>query len=312
MWVDGSDPEIIKKRNYWKEKYGKEINTQALDPCRFIDNNELKYSLRSLEKYAPWINNIFIVTDNQIPKWLNTNHEKIHIVDHTEIMPEDALPTFNASAIETCIHKIPNLSEYFLFANDDMFFTKLTQPDFFYKNNKPIFRARHKLKLPSEHLYTNMLVNAYTLIEKQFKQKFYYDPHHSIDAYLKSDIIKCNELFKEELLKTTYSKFRESDNISRVIYSAYSCCIGHGELKLIRKIDDKLPIIKKLLKILKQDYHKDSIYFHTCNHNYKEKIIKYKPELICINDNEDTTDDDRIRMQKFLDEYFPEKSSYEI
>lgn len=313
LWVDGNDPEIIKKRNYWKEKYGKQINTQAIDPCRFVDNNELKYSLRSLEKYAPWINNIFIVTDRQIPKWLNTNHEKIHIIDHSEIMPKDALPTFNSCAIETCICNIKGLSEYFLYANDDTFFTNKVSPDFFYtKNNYPIFRVRHKLKTPSDYPHVKTLVKAYTLIEKQFKQKFYYDPHHSIDAYLKSDIIKCNELFKKELLSTTYSKFRESDNISRVIYSAYSCSIGHGELKLIKKIDDKLPIIKKISKILTRDYHKDSIYFHTCNHNYKEKILKYKPELICINDNEDTTNEDRIRMQIFLDEYFPEKSSYEL
>lgn len=113
LWVDGDDEQIKKKREYWHKKYEQKIEPQSINKSRFIDNQELKYSLRSVEKYAPWINNIFIITDNQKPEWLDTSHEKIHIIDHSEIMPAGALPTFNSSAIETCIHNIKNLSEYF-------------------------------------------------------------------------------------------------------------------------------------------------------------------------------------------------------
>lgn len=81
--------------------------------------------------YAPWINKIFIVTDNQIPDWLDTNHPKIRIIDHKEIMPEECLPCFNSNAIETCIDNITELSEYFLYANDDMFFSSPVKPDDF-------------------------------------------------------------------------------------------------------------------------------------------------------------------------------------
>ena len=314
LWVDGNDPELKQKRLYWQNQYGAKINPQATDKCRFIDNQELKYSLRSVEKYAPWVNNIYIVTDNQIPKWLNTNNEKIHIIDHKDIMPPEALPTFNSVAIETCICNIKNLSEYFLYANDDMFFTNYTSQDFFFtKTGYPIFRVRHRLrKKDYSHQYVKMLVNAYKLIEKKFGKKYYFDPHHSIDAYKKSDIIECNELFSEELYKTTLSKFRNEENISRVIYQAYACATGKGKLKLIKKIDDELTLYEKIIKTIRHDFHKDSIYFHTCNTNYQEKIAEYKPELICINDNEDTTDDDRVRMKNFLENYFPEKSPFEI
>jgi UDP-N-acetylglucosamine-lysosomal-enzyme len=37
---------------------------------RFRDSNELRFSLRSLERFAPWVRRVFLVTDNQIPKWL--------------------------------------------------------------------------------------------------------------------------------------------------------------------------------------------------------------------------------------------------
>ena len=99
LWCDSSDDVWRTKKNDELRKLGKTTDNDSTGDCRFIDNDELKYSLRSLEKYAPWINNIFIVTDSQVPKWLDTTNPKIKIIDHKEILPEDVLPTFNASAI---------------------------------------------------------------------------------------------------------------------------------------------------------------------------------------------------------------------
>ena len=96
-WVDGNDKEWQKEKSFWQQKLG--IEGDNANDCRFIDNQELKYSLRSVAKYAPWINHIFIITNGQIPTWLDTNHPKITIVNHKEIMPKEALPTFNSEAI---------------------------------------------------------------------------------------------------------------------------------------------------------------------------------------------------------------------
>ena len=89
-WVDGND------ENWLKKKANFEISN-GLEPDKLINryrcNDELKYSLRSVEKYAPWANHIYIITDNQIPDWLNADNSKITIVDHTEIMPKGCLPT---------------------------------------------------------------------------------------------------------------------------------------------------------------------------------------------------------------------------
>lgn len=316
LWVDGNDPEIIKKRNYWKEKYGKQINTQAIDPCRFVDNNELKYSLRSLEKYAPWINNIFIVTDNQIPKWLNTNHEKINIIDHSEIMPKDALPTFNSCAIETCICNIKGLSEYFLYANDDTFFYKYTSPTFFFTNQGfPIFRVRQKIskKHLQECIYFRSLKYSYKLIESHFNYKLYFEPHHNIDPYRKSDFFACNDIFKTEINKTIQNKFRTETDVQRVIYLSYACAIGEGKLKLVSKIDNDLPLYKKIVNLLTFKFRKDSIYFGVGDKRIDKKLEKYKPNLICINDQDSIINpESRIHLKATLEKYFPEKSSYEL
>ncbi|KAF7491895.1 N-acetylglucosamine-1-phosphotransferase subunits alpha/beta [Sarcoptes scabiei] len=99
---------------------------------RFFDNNELKYSLRSLYRYASWVRRIYIVTNGQIPNWLNLDHSQIRIVTHKEIFPNQThLPTFSSSAIECHIHRIPSLSKQFLYFNDDIILGKSIYPDDF-------------------------------------------------------------------------------------------------------------------------------------------------------------------------------------
>lgn len=97
LWVNGNDPKWQAKRDAC---IGRPSGGQAHCKGRYADSGELKYSLRSAEKYAPWIHRIFIVTDNQIPEWLNTDNPKVQIVDHTEIMPAECLPCFNSAVIE--------------------------------------------------------------------------------------------------------------------------------------------------------------------------------------------------------------------
>lgn len=314
LWVDGDDPKIKEKRLYWQKKYGKTVNEQAVAECRFINNDELKYSLRSVEKYAGWINKIYIVTDNQIPEWLDITNPKIKIINHTEIMPNDALPTFNPMALETMLHKIPELSEYFIYANDDMFFAGPAEPSFFFtKKMHPIFRVKHKLKPErvKNDVYFRALSNSYKLIEKQFGLKINQEPHHSIDSYRKSDFIKVNEIFKNEIPHTTSSKFREFDNISRVIYSAYACACNEGVIKNVSKIDRTLPFYRQVYLYLIKQFKKESACFGTKNKNIAAEIEKYKPIVICINDDEGSTAESRQNMKLFLNKHFPEKSSFE-
>ena len=90
LWVDGNDENWLKEKNKWAKKLNIKNNPHQNNPCRFIDNEELKYSLRSLEMYAPWINKIFIITNGQIPSWLDTSHPKIKIIRHDEIIPKEA------------------------------------------------------------------------------------------------------------------------------------------------------------------------------------------------------------------------------
>lgn len=105
LWVDGNDPIWRAKRDAFIGKTSEDSSRNC--EGRYADNDELKYSLRSIEKYAPWIRNIYIVTDNQQPSWLDISCPKVKIIDLTEIMPREVLPCFNSSLIEKFLHNNP-------------------------------------------------------------------------------------------------------------------------------------------------------------------------------------------------------------
>ena len=98
LWVDGNDPKWQAKRNAFLER--KVENSLSSFNGRYVNNDELKYSLRSVERYAPWIRKIFIVTDDQSPEWLDIENPKIKIIDHKEILPAESLPCFNSNVLE--------------------------------------------------------------------------------------------------------------------------------------------------------------------------------------------------------------------
>ena len=125
LWVDGNDPAWRAKRHLAARQLG------ALDPGamalygnvegRFRDNDELRYSLRALERYFPDHGHVFVVTDGQIPAWLRPS-SRLTLVDHRELIPASRLPTFDSAHIESYVHRIPGLSERFFYFNDDVFF----------------------------------------------------------------------------------------------------------------------------------------------------------------------------------------------
>ncbi|RWS31254.1 N-acetylglucosamine-1-phosphotransferase subunits alpha/beta-like isoform X1 [Leptotrombidium deliense] len=106
---------------------------EAVSAKRFADNEELRFSLRSLEKFAPWIRNVFIVTNGQIPHWLNLRNPKVKVITHQQIFANKRhLPTFNSAAIELNLHRIPGLSQKFIYFNDDIFLAKPIFPEDFF------------------------------------------------------------------------------------------------------------------------------------------------------------------------------------
>ena len=136
-WVNGSDSHFQDTMAQFRVRQdisgNKMQGSVKNESNRFRDNDELRYSLRSLIRYAPWVRRVYIVTNGQVPQWLDTEHPRLQIVTHQEIFLNEAhLPTFSSPAIEAHLHRIKGLSEHFLYFNDDVFLGKQISPDDFF------------------------------------------------------------------------------------------------------------------------------------------------------------------------------------
>jgi len=304
LWVDGSDPEWQAKRNAFIGNEGE--NTSVNCEGRYANNDELKYSLRSVEKHAPWIRKIFIVTDNQTPDWLDTENPKINIIDHKDIMPQESLPCFNSTLIEKFLHKIPQLSEHFLFANDDMFINKEVSPDtFFAADGFPFIRLtrkpfrkirwfwREQIRKKPLHNYSRKVANASELVEKKYGTYYTGLLHHNIDSYLKSDCQRVVEqIFDDEFKAAQSHRIRNSSDIHRSVYSYVALAEKRGHLRYSSKRDSLHVLI-----------HKESHY---------KNLKKYNPTFFCMNDSQYAQDSDRMKAKEFLSELFSEKSQFKL
>lgn len=301
LWVNGNDPKWIAKR---KACMGELSTDEENCKGRYADNDELRYSLRSVEKYAPWIRKIFIVTDNQIPDWLDTSHPKIRIVDHTEILPTECLPCFNSVVIEHHLHRIPGLSEHFLYANDDMYINQPVTPDTFYAkdllpkirlNRRPLrkWTLLFKTRVLGKPLrnYIRTIQNAALLVEQKYGIYYNGKTHHNIDAYLKSSYRHTRQIFDKEISATLSNHVRSSNDIQRNIYSYVALAEKRGHLCYVTQ--------------------RTSFRFHIDNRKLYKKFERYKPMLFCMNDSQFANDDDRKCAIAFLCKLFPDKSLFE-
>ncbi|MER7332254.1 MULTISPECIES: stealth family protein [unclassified Micromonospora] len=136
-WVDGDDTDWQARKNGALRAHGQaEINIVGAHASRYASRDELRYSLRSVVSFAPWVRQIYLVTDDQVPPWLDVEHPMVRVVRHREIFGDTGrLPTFNSHAIESRLHLIPGLSEHFIYVNDDMFFGRPLLPTTFFHAN---------------------------------------------------------------------------------------------------------------------------------------------------------------------------------
>ena len=136
-WVDGSEP------NY-KLKLEENLKNKKIINRQYLQANEIHFCVASIIKFAPFIRKIFIVTDNQKPNLNEVGHfvslNKVEIIDHKEIFRDnmDSLPTYNIRSIDALLFKIKNLSNKFIYFNDDMFLIKETSKEEWFKDNKAV------------------------------------------------------------------------------------------------------------------------------------------------------------------------------
>jgi hypothetical protein len=109
-----------------------------------IDNEELRYSIRSILKNIPWVRKIFILMPNDKVRYFkeyNLIKEKIVYVKDIEFLGYDS-SNINAFLFRYWKLKKFGISDNFIVMDDDCFFgNTLEKNDFFYVNNNKVVPA---------------------------------------------------------------------------------------------------------------------------------------------------------------------------
>ena len=319
LWVDGSDPNFIKeKQRVTSQK--ESLNVDADGEQRYREYGIFQYWFRMIERHAPWVNNIYLITNGQKPSWLNLSHPKLRFISHKEFIPSSYLPTFNSAAIELNLHRIEGLSENFIYFNDDMYLIKDVKPSDFFKNNQPKLLAVYDALVPWSS-YTNTYHNNVELIYRHFPKKqalksspwkfFNYrygtlimknilllpwGPTGYVNQHLpvpmkKSTLAHLWEIEEEVLDRTSRNQFRNYG----VDVNQYIC--QHWQIES----NEFYPISKNM---------GESIELNQID-KLKKIFGNKKRKLLCVNDNINIDERSIILFKKLLEERYPEKSSFE-
>jgi hypothetical protein len=196
-----------------------------LDPSRTRDNLELlRFSFRSLERFAPWVRKIYLLTCRpQVPGWLNPNHPQIRIVHHDEIIPGSILPTFNSLAIVSYLHLIPGLSDNFVYLEDDMLLRAPLHPESLCTGDGKLKVFRWHLRAPrwqdiaspdTERPWNLALAESNRLLDSQFGESLRRQLCHMPRLINKRQWERMMEMFDEAIAATRKSRFRQSGNVA--------------------------------------------------------------------------------------------------
>ncbi|WP_445155395.1 stealth family protein [Arthrobacter sp. Hor0625] len=301
-WVDGSSPEYVAARR--AQMAGVVVGEGDDHEARFRQINELKYALRSVYMFAPWIRRIFIATDSPAPEWL-ADHPGVTIVRSEEFFADPSvLPTHNSQAVECQLHHIEGLSEHFLYSNDDMFFGRTVRPDMFFTPGgiTKFIEAETRIGLGENDAERSGFENAARVNRKLLWDRFgritTRHLEHTAAPLRRSLVAQMEEEFPAEFAKTAASRFRAADNISvtNSFYHYYALLTGRAVTQTAAKVRYVDTTARAGLSYL------------------PKLLAKRNMDFFCLNDGSfpEVPADERAEVvTDFLEKYFPIKAPWE-
>lgn len=322
-WLDGDDAAWRREMSGYLTGNKAEANEQ-----RFRNWGNLKYWFRGVEKYAPWVGRIHFVTCGHLPKWLNTSHPKLHIVRHEDYIPKEYLPTFNPCTIEWNMHRIPGLSEKFVYFNDDFFLTGFVRPDDFFCGGLPcdMLAFQPVVANPKDPVMSYIYLNNTLLLSKHFRKRenvlkqpgnyfkagypplyFFYNllelafplytgfyTVHGPSSFLKTSFENLWEKERVLLHETCCHRFRNKEDVNQYAVREWQKLSGNFKAKNITA---------------------RFRYFNVQTDNRKlvQTLLKRKADMICINDTSDPIDFLHAKRQILwaFEQVLPDKCSFE-
>lgn len=321
-WVDCNDKK-------WQDDYIAFSGKNQHNFAQYRDWGLLKYWFRCIEKNASWINNVFFITCGHVPSWLNLDCKKLKVIRHSDYMDSKYLPTFSSHPIELNLHKIKELSEHFIYFNDDIFIINKVEPtDFFYKglplDNACLstftpatrsdvisyviyndvatinmnFSKREKMKkylwkwLSVKNGLQTLMKNIYCAFLKKYSA---FENPHIAQAFLKSTFEEVWEKEGEYLDFVSGNKFRTKSDVNQWLMRYWQ--LINGKFYPHRKIGKMTTLEKGKLGDIQNSF------------------LKNKIKILCLNDNPNLSDDEYLLLKgeiiELFDKNYPYKSIFE-
>lgn len=321
-WVDADNPE-------WRAEFSKysRIGKAAgigTSMARFRDYGLLRYWFRGVEKFAPWVRTIHFVTSGEVPDWLDTANPRIHLVRHSDIIPEQFLPTFNSVVVERYLHRIEGLAEHFVYFNDDFFIIDHVSPERFFRNGLPCDIATFQVNPAWSQWYVRIRNNTRMInrhfdkksVMEQFADKWFCKDYgwravwnhllrpygrfvtlrtpHNAQPFLKSTFNEVWNAVGKELTETSANRFRACNDYTPELFRTWQICSGRFE---------------------PYNTYRDTRMFPLFIHSGKAvaAVGEQKYSLVCLNDHRFIINYRKVisRLRDALEQILPEKSSWE-
>ena len=295
-WVDGSDPTWQeKKRRRLKEMGRPPLHETAANDARYAQIDELRYALRAVTRYAPWLRRIFLVTDGQRPPWLADEYPQVTLVRHDEIFSDPAaLPTFNSHAIESRLHHIPGLAERYLYFNDDIFLGRYMHPtDFFTESGLPRLFPTHEAIsdspiTPEDRPVIAAAKNNSRILTALAGTRATHTLKHTPHAMQRSLAFELEDLAEDSFRVTQGSPFRSRTDLSicSSLLPYYGLATGRAVEGTIRHFYSDVASEELAWRLPRLLEHRDA-------------------DIICLNATTAPAAERGETIRGFLDSYFP-------
>lgn len=345
-WVDGRDPAWRAQRAaYAKTNKGaqdepaqtnKSAQGEPAKTCTDVDDREeryrdwglFRYWFRCVETFAPWVRKIHLVTWGHVPEWLNTSHPGLSIVRHEDYIPREFLPTFNSNVLELYLHRIPGLSEQFVYFNDDFYLTGAARPEDFFRNGRPcdMLALQPVVANPKNPVMSRLYLNNSLVLCRYFNKRenmkkqpwAYFRPGYPL-MYLIYNMIelafpKFTGFYTVHgpmpFLKSTFSQVWEREGE----------LLRHVSRNRFRSETDVTPYLFREWQKLSGNFCPRNLQHHFCYYevgrdtrSLSEILSRHRYRQICVNDGDVGENASKVReeLENSFRKFLPEPSSYE-
>jgi len=322
-WVDMNDPKW--QRDFSAHSGRIDNRKNEVTEARFRDHGMLKFWFRGVEKFAPWVRKVHFVTSRQKPEWLNAGHPKLQLVNHEDYIPNQFLPCYNSNVLEIYMHRIPGLSEHFVYFNDDFFIIDKVTENRFFTGGLPNDIAAFRFNLGFS-LWNKCLKNNIDIINRRFDKKEVMErdhdkwfnkkygkksrltnllrPYHKFitlrtphnaQPYTKTTFEEIWEYAGKEMTGMSVHRFRSPQDYTLELFRTWQICRSNFVPYNTYDNTKMFPLVFKSRQAIKAIQEQSYI-------------------LVCINDSEYITNYNQTMqdIRSAFESILPEKSSFEV